>query len=62
MSETIHLRWFNPHGTCRQCSKKSDGVLMGSSNESYGEHCKKCADKRLKASKKQRELDIEGDF
>lgn len=48
--ETTELRWFDQYPTCRMCGKPSAGVLMGSRNESYGAHCKRCADKRLKAS------------
>lgn len=55
LSETPDLRWFNPYPRCRICGKRPDGVLMSVRNESYGEHCQRCADKRLKASKSVRE-------
>lgn len=53
--ETPDLRWFEAHSVCRICHKKSDGILRDHRNQSYGEHCKKCAEKRLAASKKVRE-------
>lgn len=51
--ETPNLRWFEPLGRCR-CGKPGTGILRGERNESYGAHCQKCADKRLKASKRVR--------
>jgi len=55
MSETIELRWFeNTDRSCIQCGKRASGILRGSRNESYGPHCERCANKRLKASKKAR--------
>ncbi len=56
LDETPNLRWYKAHFPCRMCGKKSDGLLFGSRNESYGEHCKKCATKRLDDSKRVREL------
>lgn len=53
--ETTELRWFDEHGLCRMCRKQSAGILRGTQNQSYGEHCRKCADNRLKASKRERE-------
>lgn len=53
--ETPDLQWFKTYPPCRMCGKKSDGLLMSRRNESYGDHCKKCADKRLKDSKMVRE-------
>lgn len=52
--ETPRLRWFDEYARCR-CGKRSEGVLRGLGNESYGPHCKRCADARLSASKKERE-------
>lgn len=52
--ETPNLRWFENYSTCRQCGKRPDGILRGVQNESYGPHCQKCADRRLKASAKAR--------
>lgn len=54
--ETASLRWFREENfNCRQCGKRGHGTLMGVTNESYGIHCKKCAEKRLKDSEKVRE-------
>lgn len=53
-SETPNLRWFEQFPKCR-CGKKSEGILRGNQNESYGHHCKRCAERRLKASEKLRE-------
>lgn len=55
MSETTELRWFeNTDRTCGQCGKRASGILRGSRNESYGPHCARCAERRLKASEKAR--------
>lgn len=54
MSETPHLRWFEEWGRCGQCRRKADGILRGTGNESYGPHCKRCAERRLKESAAQR--------
>jgi len=48
--ETTELRWFDKYPSCLMCSKRADGVLYGTQNQSYGAHCQRCADKRLKAS------------
>jgi ribosome-binding protein aMBF1 (putative translation factor) len=56
LQETPDLRWFDPYPPCRMCGKKADGNLMSVRNERYGEHCKRCADKRLKLSKEVREM------
>ena len=55
MRETPNLRWFEQHSQCGMCGKASAGILRGSQSESYGQHCKKCAEKRLKASEKERQ-------
>lgn len=55
LPETPDLRWFDAYPTCRMCGKPSAGILRSSNNSSYGDHCKKCADKRLALSKKVRE-------
>lgn len=55
IGESPNLQWFKPYNSCRMCGKKADGILFDRRNESYGEHCKKCADKRLKDSKRVRE-------
>lgn len=58
--ETPHLRWLEAFGRCRMCNKRSDGILRGSRNESYGPHCLRCAGKRLKESAKVRAAGIKG--
>ena len=56
LGETPDLRWFEEQNhKCGMCGRRSDGILRGSRNESYGRHCKRCAEKRLKASAKVRE-------
>jgi hypothetical protein len=55
IEETPELRWFKVYPPCRMCGKKSDGLLYDRRNESYGDHCKKCAEKRLALSKVVRE-------
>ena len=56
MSETTELRWFEERDMkCVQCGKRASGILRGSRNESYGRHCKKCAEKRLRDSEKERD-------
>lgn len=55
MSESTELRWFEPTDSkCGRCGKRATGILRGSRNESYGPHCQRCADKRLKDSEKAR--------
>jgi len=53
--ETTELRWFDAYPKCRQCGGVSRGILRGSRNESWGDHCKRCAEKRLRNSRKARE-------
>lgn len=52
--EAPWLRWFEEFPSCSQCRKPSAGILRGGRNESYGHHCKRCAERRLKASEKAR--------
>lgn len=54
MSETPNLRWYDEFPNCG-CGKVAGGILRGVGNESYGYHCKRCAERRLKASAKVRE-------
>lgn len=51
--ETTELRWFEAFPKCR-CGKTAQGILRGSQNQSFGYHCKACAERRLKASAKAR--------
>ncbi len=53
MGETTELRWFEEFPRC-VCGRVSQGILRGSQNQSYGHHCKRCAERRLKASEKAR--------
>ena len=56
MAETTQLRWFEEIPmTCQRCGKRAHGFLRGEQNESYGKHCKRCAEKRLRDSEKARE-------
>lgn len=50
LSESPHIRYFSAYPNCSGCGKTAQGVLYGTSNESYGAHCRKCADKRIRAS------------
>ncbi len=50
--ETPDLRWFEEFSNCLGCGKNAQGILRGVRNESYGPHCRKCAQARLKNSKK----------
>lgn len=55
MRETPDLRWFEETDRkCSACGKRATGILRGVRNESYGPHCKRCAERRLKASEKVR--------
>ena len=54
MSEVPDLRWFEETDRKCSCGKRATGILRGSRNESYGPHCKRCAEKRLKASERER--------
>jgi len=59
-NETPDLRWFEDQDhKCSRCGKPSQGILRGVANESYGRHCRKCAEKRLSDSKKRRESETE---
>ena len=53
--ETPNLRWFDQIPKCWRCGKDAHGRLMGSMNDSYGWHCRRCAGKRLKDSERERE-------
>ena len=57
MREGPYLRWFEENPPCYICGKKSAGILRGHRNDSYGPHCKTCASKRLRDSKKVREAE-----
>lgn len=54
MSEVPALRWFDAIPKCWQCGKDAHGRLMGPQNQYYGWHCRRCAEKRLRASEKAR--------
>lgn len=53
LEDSPDLRWFEEFAKCR-CGKPSNGILRGSQNQSFGYHCKRCAEKRLKASERVR--------
>lgn len=53
-TETAELRWFEQFPKCAECGKTAQGILRGSQNQSYGHHCLRCAERRLKASEKAR--------
>lgn len=53
--ETSELRWFEETDRKCACGKRATGILRGSQNQSFGPHCGKCAERRLKASAKVRE-------
>ncbi len=55
MTETTELRWFEDTERKCPCGKRATGILRGPRNESYGAHCKPCANRRLKASDRERE-------
>lgn len=48
------VRWFVALGSCR-CGKSATGTLRGPRNDSYGNSCTACADKRIKAAQKMRD-------
>jgi len=52
--ETPNLRWFEAYPPCGRCSKRADGILRGVGNDSYGAHCRRCAERRLKDSARAR--------
>lgn len=55
LEENPDVQWFERiERKCRMCGKPSNGILRGTRNESFGEHCQKCADKRIAAAKKVR--------
>lgn len=54
MSTADQVRWFEDLGRC-VCGKPATGVLRGPRNESYGTHCRPCAEKRIKKAERERE-------
>lgn len=48
-------QWFQSLGQCCGCSKPATGVLMGIMNERLGSYCPKCAEKRIKKARKERD-------
>ena len=52
--EYADLRWFDKFGKC-SCGANATGNLMNSRNEKWARACDRCAQKRLKASKKLRD-------
>lgn len=56
LEESPSIRWFDAYSPCRVCRKQSDGILRGDQNQSYGDHCRKCAEKRIAASARVREV------
>ena len=52
LRESPEIRWFEQRGTprCDRCGKVAQGTLRGSRNESFGPHCKRCAEKRIRDS------------
>jgi len=49
------VRWFERTvQKCQVCGKTATGVLRGPANESYGHHCDRCAERRLKKAEKER--------
>lgn len=55
LAESPEVQWFlRITRDCRMCGKPSNGILYGRQNESFGEHCQKCADKRIAAAKRVR--------
>ncbi len=57
MTETTELRWFEETDRKCSCGKRATGILRGSRNESYGPHCKRCAEKRLRNSESERQME-----
>lgn len=56
LRESPDIRWFEQRESkCDRCGKAAQGILRGSQNESFGPHCKRCAEKRIKDSAKARE-------
>lgn len=56
MTETTQIRWFEMYPRCSRCHSRASGILRGAKNESYGPHCTKCANIRLKQSETFRKL------
>ena len=57
MTETTKLKWFEETASKCSCGKWATGILRGSRNESYGPHCKRCAEKRLRNSESERQIE-----
>lgn len=54
MSESPEIRWFEQFPKCARCGKDAQGILRGTQNQSFGNHCQRCANARLKASERER--------
>jgi len=53
LAESPEIRWFEEFPKCR-CGKVANGILRGTQNQSFGHHCSRCANARLRASEKAR--------
>lgn len=44
-------RWYMEIGKCFRCGKQATVILYNHRNASLGPHCKRCAEKLIKADK-----------
>lgn len=51
---TEPAQWFDEYGHCA-CGKPAVGILRGVRNENLGPHCKRCAERRIRAGRAERE-------
>lgn len=56
LPESPEPQWFERTETKCRCGKRATGILRGRQNQSYGPHCEKCANKRIAAAKRVREM------
>lgn len=53
------VRWFEALGQCAACARPATGKLRGPQNESYGNYCRSCAEKRLAKAERERKREAE---
>jgi hypothetical protein len=48
--------WFERTESKCRCGKRATGILRGVRNESFGPYCEPCANKRIKAAQRERQI------
>lgn len=56
LEDSPEPQWFERTEAKCRCGKRATGILRGRQNQSFGPHCEKCANKRIAAAKRVRQL------